>query len=563
MRSFRALAATSTDASGRGAPAVCGALGAYDRDRVARIAAAFETKPRQVHLDDRSILMLDREPLRWDGGRETGLGWIEGDFWRPGPGISGWRDAARRGACGLTIDGRRRFLHSAVNGLAPIYWVEDGEAIYFASRIDPLVRSTPRRLSIDWDAWASIIALRYPLGDRTPFAEIRRLGPFSTLRRRRLGRGYARAHRWPWAEIEPHLDLGTGAEEVASALAQSLAALDGDVVCPLSGGRDSRLLLSILAASGQASLTAVTVGDDEGAAFEENLAAGVAETLGIEHERIDARIEDYSAEWEERARRVEYQFVDHAWLVPLARRIAGATSPVPDGFALDTLMQTGARFHTPEVLDLSKPRASSDALFESLRRYGHAQHVLAAQFHRPVLERSRAQFTAVAKPFEGHPSQPNLVLYASRSVRGVSTYPSGLLGHDARIFLPGAQDSVAGAILALPSEAKGAAGLQAAVQQLVDSQIAALPSTGDTPRTEPHLPRRWRSGPAVAAYRELIANGPLAPYVSPNLKAWLDDPRGELSPDLRLGMEAVSLFHSWCRRYEERLKPIDVADLLA
>ncbi len=543
-------------------PSVCGALGGYDRDRVLRLADALDPGSRVVHEDERSILMLDREPLRWGDGRRRGLGWIEGDLWRPDPPISNWREAARRGACGLALEGRRRFLHSSINGFGPVYWLEDGGALYFASAIDPLVRSAPNRLSIDWDAWAAIIALRYPLGKRTPFAEIRRLGPFSTLRRR-LGGARSSAHRWPWTEIEPDLGLDTAAEGTAVALRQSLAALDGDVVCPLSGGRDSRLLVSVLASLGKASLTAVTVSDDEGARFEEDLAAGVAATLGVEHERLGARAEDYPGEWEERARRVEHQFVDHAWLVPLARRIAGAAAPVPDGWALDTLMQTGARFHTPEVLDISDPRASNEALFDSLRRYGQGQMALAERFRQPLLERSRAQFMAVAKPFEGHPSQPNLVLYVSRTMRGVSTYPSGLLGTDAPIFVPGAQDAVATAILAVPSTAKGAAGLQAAVQRVVDPRIADLPSTGDTARTEPHLPRRWRSHPAIVAHRRRLADGPLAPHLSPDLLGWLDDPgRGELSADLRLGMEAVSLLHSWWHRYREHLKEVDPADLL-
>jgi Asparagine synthase len=545
-----------------GRPVVCGALGAYDRERVRRLAAALDPGARIVYEDRSSILALDREPLSWTVPRQRGLGWIEGDTWRRGPGITGWEEAARRGACSLVLEGRRRYLHSSVNGLAPIYWIDDGRATYFSSRIDPLVQSSPRLLSIDWDAWASIVALRYPLGERTPFAEIRRLGPFSTLRRRFVG-PRAQAHRWPWAEIEPHLSLDAGAEATVSALRESLAALDGSVICPLSGGRDSRLLLSVLVAAGHTSLTALTVSDDEGAVFEEDLAAAAAETLGVEHERIEARVEDYPADWEERARRVEHQFVDHAWLVPLARRIAGTHSPVLDGFALDTLMQTGARFHTPEVLDLSDSRASSEALFESLRRYGQGQLVLAERFRQPVLERSRAQFIAVAKPFEGHPSHPNLALYASRTVRGISTYPSGLLGGDGPIFVPGAQDRVASAILAVPSAAKGATGLQAAVQRLVDPRVAELPSTGDTPRSAPHLPRRWRSKPALAAHRRRLAEGPFAPYLSSDLVGWLNDPgRGELSPDLRLGMEAVSLLHSWWHRYREHLREPNPIDLL-
>lgn len=544
------------------APAVCGALGRYDRDRVLRMATALGGGSRPVHEDEDSMLLLDREPLRWSGPRERGLGWIEGDLWRARPGVSGWQEAARRGACGLVVEGRRRFLHSAVNGLAPIYWIEDRGATYFASRIDPLVRSSPSPLSIDWDAWASIVALRYPLGERTPFAEIRRLGPFSALRRR-LRRTRRESPAWPWAEIEPRLDLDTGAEAAVFALRESLARLEGDVLCPLSGGNDSRLLLSVLAGLGRTSTTAVTVGDDEGDSFEEDLAAPVAAAFEVPHERLAASPEDYPADWEERARKVEHQFVDHAWLVPLARRIAGTTAPVPDGYALDTLMQVGARFHTTEVRDLTNPRASSRALFESLRRYGLAHLALEPSFHDGIVARARAQFLAAARPFEGHPSQPVLALYATRTVRGISAYPSGLLGGRANVLTPGAQDAVATALLSVSSSGKGAGRLQSAVQALVDQRMASLPSTNNTPRSAPHLPRRWRSGPAVEMHRAQLADGPLAPHLSPELQAWLNDPSGELSPDLRLGMEAVSLLHSWWNRYRDHLLEVDPADLLA
>ena len=313
---------------------------------------------RIVHEDENSILLLDREPLAWWGRSNRGLGWIEGDVWR-GP-ASRWEDASVAGACGLVIEGRRRIVHSAVNGLAPVYWMDGSGATYFASRIDPLVIASPTRLSFDWDAWASIISLRYPVGELTPFAEIRRLGPHSTLRRR-LGRSRAESPSWPWAELEPHLSLADGVEAAAEALRESLSPFVGEILCPLSGGLDSRALCSALPASGRDAGIALTVSDDEGARHEETIAEEVAAALGMRGEELGSRIEDYPRDWEERARRVEYQFVDHAWLVPLAFRVAGAEAPVLDGWALDTLQQTGARFHTPEVLD-TEGLASNQAL---------------------------------------------------------------------------------------------------------------------------------------------------------------------------------------------------------
>jgi hypothetical protein len=554
------LAATPTAAPARGAPAVCGALGDYDRDRVERIAAGFGAELHLAHADDRSILLADREPLRWSGRRQTGLGWIEGGLWRGG--AADWREAARRGACGVVLDGRRRFLHSAVNGIAAVYWIEGGGATYFASRIDPLVRAWPDPLTADWDAWAATIVLRFPVGERTPFAEIRRLPQFSTLRRR-LGRPLRESPTWPWAEVEPHLSLPDAAEGIVAGLREAFAPLEGEAICPLSGGRDSRLVACALVDAGRASL-ALTTADDEGDDYEESLAAPVAARLGLPHERLGADPEAYPADWEERASRVEHQFVDHAWLVPVAHRVDGSAQAVGDGFAIDTLFERDSVFYRPATQQGGDPRRASLAMFDSMRQFGAAQRALTEPFQRPLVERARELFLAAASPFEGHPSQATLSLYGTRTVRGISRYPSGLLGRNARVLAPGAGDAVATGALSVALAEKAGDRLYPAVFGLLAPEVGGLPSTKDTPRRPPRLPRRWRSQPALALHRRLLAEGPLAPHVSAELTTWLDAPDGvELPGGPRLGMEAVSLFHSWWNRYREHLKDVDPADLLA
>lgn len=542
------------------APRACGALGPYDKERLRRIADLLGEDLEPVHEDGASALWLDRGPLRWRGRRALGLGWIEADARQSPSQLPDWRAAAAAGICGLVLDGRRRFLHTATNGLAPLYWTEQGGAVYFASRIDALVRSSPARLSIDWDAWAAIIAMRYPLGERTPFAEIRRLPQESTLRRR-LGRARVGRERWAWAEQEPEASLDDAAEGIVAALDEALAPLPGGLVCPLSGGRDSRMLFLTLARHGKVA-AAATVPDDEGDSHEEDLAAPVAGAFDVRHERLAGAVADYPADWEERARRVEYEFVDHAWLVPLSRRVAGLEVPVPDGFAIDVFLSAGRHFYLPETLDFRNPRAATAALFETLRRYGKGEQALAGDLRGPVAARAREQLLAVARRFDGNPNQAFLSLYSTRSLRGVTSYSTKLLGDRCQTVTPGATDPYVRAALSLPGAEKDGGRFYRAVFERLAPAVAALPSTAEAPRQPPHLPRRWCSPVATEAHRSSLLDGPLTPHLSPELRAWTEGPAdAEPIGDLRLGVESVSLLHAWWRRYREWLREVDPAEL--
>jgi hypothetical protein len=70
--------------------------------------------------------------------------------------------------------------------------------------------------------------------------------------------------------------------------------------------------------------------------------------------------------------------------------------------------------------------------------------------------------------------------------------------------------------------------------------------------------------PAVEAHRHRLAEGPFADHLSIELREWLGAPqRGDLPTDLRLGVEGLSLLHSWWHRYRDRLHEVDPADLIA
>ena len=171
--------------------------------------------------------------------------------------------------------------------------------------------------------------------------------------------------------------------------------------------------------------------------------------------------------------------------MPLARRIDGATVPVLDGGAIDVTFQAGDRFYTAAALDTSKPRRASVALWETVRRFGHAQMALAERYREPLVERAREQFMAEMRRFEGHPSQGILGVYWTRTVRGTSSYPNGLLGDRARMIVPGARHELASIALAIPPETKRGGHLYPAVLDRLAPRIAELPSTTGSERSAP------------------------------------------------------------------------------
>ena len=326
----------------------------------------------------------------------------------------GSRSGAAGASCTARSRGSRRCTGSrtAASPTSPpgsIRWCEPGPA---RSRSTG-TRGPPRS------------SLRYPLGDRTPFAEIRRLRPYVGPRppaRPRVGYSARRGHG-PRSSHERRLDAG--ADAWVEALRGTLAPLGPHVLCPLSGGRDSRMLLCALPDRGEA--LALTVGDDEGGVYEEERATRVASALGVRHELIGARAEDYPRDWDQRAAAVEYQFVDHAWLMPLAHRLAGAEEPVLDGLAIDTLFAAGERFYIGDAIDTSRPRVATGALFDTLRQFGHAERALEPAFEAPLVARARDQFVAELRPFEGHSSQVILGTYCDphpSRCRGLSDEPA-------------------------------------------------------------------------------------------------------------------------------------------
>jgi hypothetical protein len=548
----------------------CGALGRYDPGLVAQIGRRLPGEMSEVHSDHESILLLDRPPIRWLVGRTRGFAWSEG---RPTDRrVTSWKDAAcELAACGLVANSERRRVHSSVSGVAPVYYVQHAGAVYFASRIDPLVRTLPRRYAIDWRAWASIFYLRFPLGERTPFREVRRLRPFSTLEwdaDREETR--ARQHRWPWAEVEPSLGLDEGSSAVIEATRAAVAPLaQGPVFCTLSGGWDSRVLLCLLAEHGRDRLQAVTVSPDNGHHREEELAAPVAQSLGVAHSTLEG---DATAFWDdtrERALRVDFQLAAPPWAMPLAAALRGRPGVATDGLGLDTLAQGGSHYYTESMIRTDGTPAGARELWTRLlgQVMRHVtRRTLSPELDDDLKSLARRQFMSEASRFRGHPAEAVLTFYATRTVRGISLTPHAVLGTDVATVTPCTDHQVALACLATRPVEKFDTRIYRAMFAKLNPAVGELPSTHDElPTPAVTRERRGLSADAVRGYEKALTDGPLDRALSAEVRGHLA--RGTLGealadPTLYRGVLAISLLHLWHERYSDRLADGDPLEQL-
>jgi hypothetical protein len=550
-------------------PVACGALGDYDGKLVRRIAGHMVDGMSVVHEDDASILVLDRPAIRWRG-RGRGFAWSEGGLRKRH--ARSWKEASLElAACGLVAHGRRRRVHSSVSGVAPVYHLEHAGAVYFASRIDPLVRALPRRLTIDWRAWASIFYLRFPVGERTPFLEVKRLRPFSTLewdgeneRRRTVER------RWPWGNIEPCLDLEPGSEAVVEAMREAIEPLEASTVtCTLSGGRDSRLLLCLLAERGH-DVRALTVKPDNGHDREQELAAEVAAALDVPHSTVEGRAAQFWAETRERALRVDYQLAAPPWAMPLAAALRRNSGRATDGLALDTLAQAGDTYYSESMIRPDGTAAVAQALWTKLlgQVMRHAtRRVLSAELDEELKALARRQFMAEANRFRGHPAEVVLAFYATRTVRGISLTPNAVLGTDQATVTPCTDHGVVTALLETRPLQKFNARIYRALFDKVNPTVGELPSTHDR-RSSPAITRlrRGLSLPAVRGYEQVLAGGPMERMLSDDVRDRLASgtlAEGLTEPTFHRGVLAVTLLHLWHERYRDRLGGDDPLDELA
>jgi hypothetical protein len=539
----------------RARPYVCGALGHWDPATLRRLTEASPAELREVHSSPAAALWATGNLERWRTASRSGLTWgaVAG-----GTVPASWADAAeRRLAAGMEISDQDVILHTCGLGLQDLFVRRHGDALYFSVRIDPLLDIADERVHVDWSAWASILALTFPLGDATPFQEVRRM-PAATAWRARAGRLERLSFEPGWLAAEPA--GGPAAADMVEIVAGHVHRGSRRTAITLSGGWDSRLL-AILARRRRRRMVAWTTSNDDGRDRDIEYARSVANALGLTHRVLIPGPEAWVEECSSVRRRIGFQTTHHVWIMPLARELHRSEGEFLDGLAGDVLLKS--LFVDREVAEAGDPARQRSLLWTKLAQHRLRQRgLLSPGVPAAFEEMSRTAFDEVTARFDGHSAAPTLGVLHTRTARAIASSALWLLAPEIDVRLPFVHPDVIDAALRVPLSAKVGGGFYRQVLHAAHPDVAALPSTNDVPPKGKRGERRQTSPRALESVaRSIRAGAGTRRLLSAELRLALNDPDalsliGRSLPGMRV-LTWAGMLGEWQARYAARLSDPD------
>ena len=232
--------------------------------------------------------------------------------------------------------------------------------------------------------------------------------------------------RWPWAEIEPRLDVEAGVEDVVERLRASVARMPaGPIIASSVAGLDSRLVPRPPRRASsrrridphRGSRLRPRPGDTD--------RGPIAETVGVPHQVVPARPADYWSDLVLRSLRVDYQVAPRALADAEARDAARSGRIVVDGFGFDVLAVPGRPVLLRGDRRSARRRLAWSKASGALCDRGGTPHdgILRGGLGSLVWSSAHRQFMDESERFRGHPARAVLTFYRTREVRGIACAP--------------------------------------------------------------------------------------------------------------------------------------------
>jgi hypothetical protein len=420
----------------------------------------------------------------------SGIGSARGGsehVWRRDGEWSGWRVEA--GALKVRL-GR--------SDPSPLFVAERAGEISLSQNLLTLLERAD--LTLDADAISAFLHLGFFLDDRTPFQSIRAVLPGDRVTLDASGLRWQRDAEPPPTPCELGLDQVTDAfiEATRRAVA-SAAPPERPFVHPLSGGRDSRLLLLEMKRQGRVPRECVTLAEspdhpDAAIARQVSLALGIPHRVlkpdanGFEHELVNVDATHLCAD-------------EHNWLVPLAQELRRVTPVVFDGLG-------GGVLYRAAFADAVAADNEEQIALEIVERFRapspSALQLAGALLGCKLLDRSYVvgMVAEAIKRFSGEPNPVVRFVFTSRTWREVALVPRSMYRGIETVHTPLVHPEVTELARSLP------ASFFAANPKFQDHLIAtAFPEAAHLPYVEKDgvfPPRALRPGSALSRVRRSL-----------------------------------------------------------
>ncbi|MEW9532780.1 asparagine synthetase B family protein [Microbispora sp. NPDC049125] len=521
-------------------PYVCGAIGPFDQARLDLLARSGPAvRPVRSGPDAALLASAPLEPYRDTTASQAagttayawgGRGPVQGDG-TPGD----WLKVAETWETpGLVDAPEGATLHTGAFGLDDVYYLADGDAIYFAGLIEPLLTLARHPYEVNWAAWAAILKLTFPLLEDTPYQQIRRLPGATALTWSRTERRLRLDRRAPrWVREEP-VDRGVTGGDMVALLHDALKPYER-VLVPVSGGYDSRLLASVAVAR-RMDVESWTTSPDDGLDNDIDFARYITRELGIPHRIVPQDAGRFPDEALWAARRLEYLTSHHAWYSPFAREVHAGGRPVVDGLAGGPLMKNF--LISADAVGAGTGASRREALLASLTTGDAHIPVLGDAALEWMDDQVGTAFARATSALHGHRSELPLSVLHTRTVRGIARSPIGLVGPEAEPVFPFLHPEFFDAALSVPVTRKEGGRFYREILRAANPRVAALPSTNGA------LPHRRVP---------LRSNGPVAREWSHRMLRRAASIPGLMSPQMgeviEGGPDALAAFGSWNSRF--------------
>lgn len=530
-----------------GRPYACGVLGAVAPDTVQRL---LDLSP--------PVRKVQAEHLRGELWTTTGGRWNQRETYNLGSGQSEphpWLQVANADHPGLAVTSEGIRLFSGATGLGALYFRQFGSGVAFSSEPDPLIDLGA--VSTNWKAWIDILTLGHPQGASSTVEQVSRIEPASSVV---LDDDVVRVQPYDpyWARVE---QAEVSPPEVVDHLHAAMPRFTHPSVT-LSGGWDSRLLACLIRQHSSRPFDAWTIAADDGFDQDLDLAGPVAESLGANHStrQQPEHLEPIEASYR---LRVFYETWFHTWLEPLASELRLLRRQVLDGLGGDVLFKN--LFVSAACVREPDPNQQLELVWESLTVNSSTNdpNVWGSQFLEAARS-SRERFDeSIRHHVIGHDVAPTLAVLMTRSVRGIAPSPMWLFGPECDVATPFVARPVVEAALRIPLEEKVDGRFYRLLLEAVAPEVAAFPSTNDTPKPPPRE-RRSLSPMNIAAYSRSIVGSPDAMRLLPQALAYLVREPHQLAVDPRRGswlkvLKGASLLSEWQHRWQHRLTDIGQA----